>query len=349
MTIALETLLSSPDLLALKLDLDRERIWFVPLSADEYHAFAFLDERMQRRSTGAYLINLPGLSEHLSSRPLPRPVHYIFHGAHCCSTLLARCLEHLDCFVLKEPYLLTQIAILRDCPAARPMDWHNRVAAELPGWLNMATLLLSRTYGTRKSVVIKTNDLCNGLGRELLARDSRSKIIFLQSPLKTFLLSVLKQQGRRAWTRERLNILARPLAAMPELVPIEIVDLSDAEAAAALWLFNCSLCRDLLTGPESGRVLPLDGEAVAERPLATVSLAAKFFELEFPEDWAARHSVDLESNRHAKDLSKSYGADTRKRERAEAEAQFGAEAELGIEWAMRAAPKLTAQGPFPLR
>jgi hypothetical protein len=181
-----------------------------------------------------------------------------------------------------------------------------------------------------------------------LARDSRSKILFLQSPLKTFLLSVLKLPGRRTWARERLSIIAGPLAAtlFPDLATAE---LSDAEATAALWLYNCSLCRSLLTGPESHRVLAIGGEAVADNPLDTVSLGAEFLGLAVPESGAVQGLIELEAARHAKDISVPYDGAARRRDRALADGRFGAEAELGVSWAMRAAPGLVADCPFPLR
>jgi hypothetical protein len=348
MTIALETLLSSPDLLPLRLDLDRERILFAPLSAEEYRKFAFLDDRMQRQVTGAYLIDLKGLSKHLSSRPLPRPMHYILHGAHCCSTLLARCLETLTgCFVLKEPYLLTQIAILRDCLAARPKGWNARIDSELPDWFKMSTLLLNRTYGADDVVIVKANDLCNGLGPDLLSRDSRSKIVFLQSPLRAFLLSVLKLPGRRDWARQRLEILAAPIAAAGLFPDVADRHLSDAETAAALWVYNCWLCRGLMSGSGSERVLAMSGEMVSDQPLRSVTQTAEFFRLAVPQTSATQALIESECTRHAKDTSLSYDADARKRDRAEAELQFGSEAALGLAWARRSAPSLAQQGPFP--
>ena len=349
MTLALERLLSSPDLLPIRLDLDRERIWFAPLMREEYRRSAFLDDRMERQAPGAYLIDLKSLSDLLRARPLPRPMHYILHGAHCCSTLLARCLETLTgCFVLKEPYLLTQIAILKDCLSARPAGWKARVDDELPDWFKMSTLLLNRAYGTADTVIVKANDLCNGLGPDLLVRDSRSKVIFLQSPLKTFLLSVLKLPGRREWARERVTILAAPLAASGLVDGPARSSLSDAEAAAALWLHNCLICERLLSGPDSARVLALSGEAIAEDPVESTGLAARFLGLTVPEASAARRRIALESTRYAKDTTIPYGADARKLDRAQADAAFGPEAEQGIAWAMRLAPALV-RAPFSFR
>ncbi|HYM17497.1 MAG TPA: hypothetical protein VEU06_02935 [Micropepsaceae bacterium] len=350
MTLALEALLSSPDLLPLRLDLDRERVWFAPLTADEYRRSAFLDDRMDRQTQGAYLIDLKSLAEHLRARPLPRPMHYILHGAHCCSTLLARCLQTLGgCFVLKEPYLLTQIAILKDCLSARPPRWKARVDDELPDWFKMSTLLLNRAYGAADTVVVKANDLCNGLGPDLLARDSRSKVIFVQSPLKSFLLSVLKLPGRREWARERLTILAVPLAASGIVDGLSRSSMSDAEAAAALWLYNCLICQNLLAGSQSAHVLALSGEAIAEDPLEATCLAARFLGLDGPEAPAARGQIEFESTRYAKDTALPYGAAARKLDWAEADAAFGLEAEQGIAWALRVAPGLAASGPFALR
>jgi len=277
-------------------------------------------------------------------------MHYILHGAHCCSTLLARCLETFTgCFVLKEPYLLTQIAILKDCLSARPAGWKARVDDELPDWFKMSTLLLNRAYGTGDTVIVKTNDLCNGLGPDLLARDSRSKVIFVQSPLKTFLLSVLKLPGRREWVRERVAILAAPLAASGLVKGISDSRLSDAEAAAALWLYNCLICQALLGSPESARVLAMSGEAIAENPVEATCLAAGFLGLTVPEEAAARDRIELESGRNAKDTTLPYGAEARKLDRAQADAAFGAEAEQGVAWAMLVAPTLAANGLFPFR
>jgi hypothetical protein len=347
-TITLNTLLASPDLMPLQLDLGRQRVQFVPLTAGEYRNAAFLDDRTQRKTPRVCHVDLRGLLEHLRCRQLPRPVHYVLHGALCCSTLLARYLEGLsDCFVLKEPFLLTQIAMLRYGASVDGTASRNQIAAEWPSWFDMSTFLLARSYGASDSVVIKVNDLCNALGEDLLARDSRSKILFLQSPLKTFLLSALNSFERRRWVRGRLLVVGCLFARIPFLADVEPSDLSDSEAAAALWLFNCAVCQFMLSGPAAHRVMTLNGEAVADRPRDTLCIAREFFGLGAAD--AGADLTDIPSSRHAKDISVPYDAHARARDRTKTEAQFGAETEAGIAWAMRTASTWTALCPFPFR
>jgi hypothetical protein len=290
-------------------------------------------------------VDLKELSHHLRARQLSRPVHYIMHGALCCSTLLARYLEGLtDCFVLKEPFLLTQMAMLRygAGPDSAGSLGHED---EWKSLFDMSTFLLARSYGAGDSVVIKTNDLCNALGADFLARDSRSKIIFLQSPLKTFVLSTLNSPERRNWVRGRLLVVGKLFASVPFLANVKISDLCDCEAAAALWLFNCAMGQSLLSGPERNRVMTMNGEDIATRPQETLRIARVFFDLA-----SAQSAADLtvpQSSQHAKDSSMAYDADARARARARAEVRFGDEAQSAIAWAIGTAAQWAELCPFP--
>src|SRR5262249_30098623 len=124
---------------------------------------------------------------------------------------------------------------------------------------------------------------------------------------------------------------------------------TDAELAVALWLFNCALGRELLTGPEPERVMALDGEAVAADPLNAVSAAAAFLGLALPDVDALRALLSAETMRDAKNISRAFGAEARRLDLETAALEFGDEAEQGVSWALRSAPELVAASPFALR
>jgi hypothetical protein len=102
-------LLRSPDFYPLKMDFDNGTISFVPMSRATYKVATFLDGRIQPASPKRYDIPTAEIP------PALNPVHYIFHAALCCSTLLARYLERLKGAALPDTDGRRQAE--RDCSA----------------------------------------------------------------------------------------------------------------------------------------------------------------------------------------------------------------------------------------
>src|SRR5690242_9997556 len=94
----------SPEWFPVSIDPRARRMRFVRMSPETYRASVFLDARTHHLGE----IRTAGMDELLRGRPRgPSRVHYIFHTAFCCSTLLARHLEALPrVLVLKEPGIL---------------------------------------------------------------------------------------------------------------------------------------------------------------------------------------------------------------------------------------------------
>ena len=322
----------SPDLHAAKVDFDTRLISFVPMTRATYRASSFLDHRTQAASRESLEVPISDLLAAGAELPPPQgSVHYIFHAAFCCSTLLARYLDLIPpCFVLKEPLLLTETALVR--PHA--IEAHNDGTlppAEWDRFFNLSVRLLNRRYAPEDVVVSKANDLCNSLGEILLARDPASKAVFLTISLKEFLLLVLKAPDRRQWLRARLRRALKDAAIIPELHGFDPSAMTDAEGGAYLWALNEAL-RERMCSPAPGRVLTLPGESVADVPEEAVRAAAEHFGLPVSNGLPKSIFSDATAARHAKDTSRTYNARSRRKELKALEKQIGREADEGVKW-----------------
>jgi len=331
-------LFASPHLHPVKVDFDSRLISFVPMTRATYRASSFLDRRTQAASLESLEVRIPDLL--LAAAELPPPqgvVHYIFHAAFCCSTLLARYLDLIPpCFVLKEPLMLTEAAIVRPRAMAASVGLQSDSMANLPEWhrfLDLSIRLLSRRYVPEDVVVTKTNDLCNSLGEILLARDFESKAVFLTIGLKEFLLLVLKAPDRRQWLRARLRRAQKDAALIPELAGFDPAVMTEVEGGAYLWALNEAL-RARMCSAYPGRVLTIPGESVADAPVEAVRAAAAHFELPISNGLPKNIFSDATAARHAKDPSRSYNARSRRKELKALEKQIGRETDGGVKWAI---------------
>ena len=327
-------LFSSPDLHPAKVDFDTRLISFVPMTKMSWRASSFLDHRTRAASGESLQIPIPELL--LAAAELPPPqggVHYIFHAAFCCSTLLARYLDLIPpCFVLREPLMLTETALIRP----RAIEAHNEGTlppAEWDCFLNLSLRILNRRYAPEDVVVTKANDLCNSLGEILLARDPASKAVFLTIGLKEFLLVVLKEADRRQWLRARLRRALKDAAIIPELAGFDPAVMTEAEGGAYLWALNEAL-RVRMCSAHPGRVLTISGESVADAPAEAVRGAAHHFGLPVSNGLPKSIFSDATSAKHAKDPSRSYNARSRRKELKALEKQIGREADAGMKWAV---------------
>jgi hypothetical protein len=325
-------LFRSPDFYPLKMDFDTGTLSFVPMSRAAYKASSFLDGRVQPTSLERYDIpaDLLAAAQLPSS---PNRVHYIFHAAFCCSTLLARYLELIPpCFVLKEPLFLTQMAVVRPHASAS----HNG-ALDPAAWtrlLDLCARLLGRGYAPKDIVAIKVNDICNSLGELLLARDPASKAVFVTIGLKDFLLVLLKAPDRRQWLRGRLLKAQQDAATVPQLAGFDPAKMSDAEGGAYLWALNEALRLRLCSVGQS-RVLTLPGEEIADSPAEAVRAVANHFGLPMGQGLPKDLFCGVTAARYAKDPSRAYDAGSRRKELKTLRKQIGAETDRGVEWAAK--------------
>lgn len=333
--------LATPDWFPMRIDSLRDVMLFVPMSRDAFRQAAFLDMRDVVPPGGATTLRAP-MPKLLTRHPLC-PIQFILHGGYGGSTLLARYLEELPhCLVLKEPDVLGQLSSFKNQPLApgKPDRWGDQ--------FKVVFAMLARAYPFDTAVVVKASCMCNWMANSLLDHDEKTKIVFMVSPLRLFLLQILKVEHRRRWLREHMKFLVRPMYQVPFLMDLEAENLTDGQRAATMWLLNSFLCRSLLERPDSHRVRVLNGESLISQPKEPVIAAADFLGL--LDDDTNRAAVDglRPLSYHAKDSRLPYGAAARANELADAEARCGSEVEAAMSWASAVSAGWLRQSPFPM-
>lgn len=243
MAVTLADLLASPD--HYLHSFEGEAAVFVPMSRAAYHRSIFLDGRISPEGPGA--MRLP-LAPFAGKVPPAARTGWIFHVAHCGSTLLARALDQPTTnLILREPLALRQIALAPD--AAR---------------LTLVAAMLGKRYRSELPNVVKANVPVNFMLPRLLAQDPAAPAIFLYLDLSDYLLAILRSTDHRAWLQRVTTQLADHLG--------DLRAMSDAQRAAALWLAQIRAFAAALTTMQHGR--SLNAEHFFADPGATLEAAA---------------------------------------------------------------------------
>lgn len=310
---------SNPDLRAVARDAHwlahryepgRDAIHFLKLSRDDHRAVTFVTEEY--------------LSADLPREVLPRgeavataagtaaPIHFIFHSAFCCSTLLARAFDIPGVSMgLKEPTILNDLSGWR---YQRPEP--RFVAQVLDGVLG----LLARPLGSGEAVVVKPSNVLSGLYRAMLAMRPDARALLLYAPLDVYLGSIAKKGlDGRLWVRDLFLKLRRE--GMIERLGFDdeaLFGQTDLQIAAAGWLIQHALFADL-AAQFGDRVRTLDSELLVARPEAAMKALAAHYRLQVSDTQREQIVAEVFS-RHGK-LDQAFNRDTRIAEqRAAAEA-----------------------------
>jgi hypothetical protein len=222
----------------------------LPMSRAAYHRSIFLDRRISPVAARPAEVPVRDLTEALPQR---LPVGWIFHVAHCGSTLLARALDQPQAnLVLREPLTLRQLAVGPDKER-----------------LTIAAAMLSRRYQANLPTIVKANVPVNFLLPDLVDVDAQARAIFLYLGLDDYLPAVLRDDGHRIWLRRVTAELSAYLG--------DLSALSDAERAAALWLRQMEIFAAAVARLPNARAL--DGEVFFAAPGEAVRLAADHLEV----------------------------------------------------------------------
>lgn len=224
---------------------DGESALFVPMDRGAYHRSIFLDRRISRAAAGELRIAAKQLA---AASPPAAPTAWIFHVAHCGSTLLARALDDPGAsLVLREPLALRQTALAPD-----------------PARLALVLAMLSKRYRADVPTLVKANVPVNFLLPMLADADPAARAILLYLPLGDYLAAILRSETHRAWLRNVTNQLAAHLG--------DLSASSDAERAAALWLAQVRAFATALGRMPNARAL--DAEAFFAEPGGVLKAAA---------------------------------------------------------------------------
>ncbi|WP_156930409.1 hypothetical protein [Sphingomonas jaspsi] len=313
---------ASPDYHCLGMGQDRAQ--FVRMDRDDYRQSLFLDRRLVTKRPEILELPLAPLIGVSSGAATGSP-RWIFHVAHCGSTLLANLLDQPGrSLVLREPPALRQVGIARGQGMA--VDAVERR-------FGLAHRLSSRTFDPAETVVIKANVPVN-FCLDLVAKvqpNSPAVLLYLDWP--DYLTAILRTDNHRSWLT---NITSTFRAMIESILGAPLSDV-DAERAASLWLAQMQLYRGFMDANPAAAAL--DAELLFQDPLATAAAVASHLGL---------HGVDPTTNAaalgsYSKNPSQPFDSETRRR-RAEADRErLSGELAVAGAWLAR----ITAQDGLP--
>lgn len=242
---------------------------FVEMDRQAYHRSIFTDRRLSPKSPAIQRVSVEAvLAAQAAHAPAARSgVCYIFHIAHCGSTLLARALDvpaiNLVC---REPMALRQLGVEAASfyGAAAPESWRRRAA--------LAWTLLSRRYNSDGPAIVKANVPVNFALAPLMALNPDQPAILLYYPLEDYLLAILRSDVHRGWVEHVSGELAHGIAAV-------VGPGGDGDAlavkAARLWLAQLLIYADALG--QFPNAVSLDAESLFNAPADTLSASFAHF------------------------------------------------------------------------
>ncbi|MBA3675842.1 MAG: hypothetical protein H0W74_00340 [Sphingosinicella sp.] len=252
MTLTLDDLFASPD--HYLHSFEGEAALFMPMDREAYHRSIFLDGRISPAASRTMLLPVKNFTERI---PQPAGTGWIFHIAHCGSTLLARALDQLSTnLVLREPFALRQLGFDYD---------EERLA--------LVAAMLSKRYRPDTPTIVKANVPVNFLLPHLIRLEPDAHAIFLQCSLRDYLLAILRDENHREWMRRVTTHLASHLGGLSGL--------ADHERAAALWLAQMQAFARAIRQLPNAR--SLDSEAFFARPRHFVGVAARHLQVPITE------------------------------------------------------------------
>jgi hypothetical protein len=302
MVPTLDDLFASPD--HYLHSFDAEEAVFLSMDREAYHRSIFLDGRISPADATPSRIPVRELMEAIR-RPATQTA-WIFHVAHCGSTLLARALDEVSTnLVLREPAGLRQLAFAPDA---------QRLA------LMMA--MVSKRYRPDVPTIVKANVPVNFLLTDLTAFDADAPTIFLYLGLRDFVLATLRNERHRLWLRRLTGQLSAHLG--------DCSRMSDAERTAALWLAQMHAFSTAVANLTNARTL--DGEAFFAAPSHFLGLAAAHLHVPMTRDEVDARVRGPLFETYSKIPDMPFTNETRLEMRAELEPALAPELEEARRW-----------------
>lgn len=299
---------------------------FLPVSRDVHRACTFItDEYLPKDLPYQSFTSQQIASESINTAPL----HFIFHSAYCCSTLLARALDVEGTSMgLKEPVILNDI-----------VGWRRRGALKSK-WsqtLDQSLDLLSRPFGHDKAVIIKPSTICNPLAEDMMTLRPDATALLLYAPIDSFLLSIAKKNmWGRLWARKLLTGAIDDGYAIGGFSQNEWLELTDLQVAAICWLSQHALFQKLIDKFGPDKVQTLDSDTLLARPQEAITALSDHFNLQFNPNEVEDILKGPAFNSHSKSNT-SYDTDARARERKAEHNKHAEEISMVAQWAVAVA------------
>jgi hypothetical protein len=280
----------NPLWLADRYDPTHDTVYFRYVDRDKHRSITFLtDEYLGESASPAIIRRNDALATQFDAAPL----HFIFHSAFCCSTLLARAFDIPNVSMgLKEPVILNDI-----------VGWRQRGGdpSRLGQVLDDMLSLLARRFAEGEAVVIKPSNVCNGLAEAMMALRPDARALLLYAPLPLFLGSVAKKgMWGRLWVRELMIRQLKEGFINLGFSEEDYLGLTDLQAAAVGWLAQHMLFTRMIAHFGEARVATLDSEKLLSDASAAMTRLSTHFGLGLNPEAIAKIVAGPAFTRHSK-------------------------------------------------
>jgi len=305
---------------------------FIQTTRSDLSRFSFLDSRTLGQNVKIETIPAPQVIQALQKidfRNNINQANYLFHTSFCCSTMLARCLDHPGKNLsLKEPFALLRLAAYKRFSAffdpAGP-NWNN---------LRDITLyLLARPFHSGEKILMKPSNGANNILPEILACRQTDKILLLYGDLEGFLISVLR--GGQVRISSVAPILEGLMQEFLDTLPLsveQIRSLNDLQRMSLVWGLQMQFLKQTMAQDNNQRAKSLNCKIFLQEPAETLKKLVDFYGLEFSD----RDQVEIlrgpAFNAHSKTTSKKFSKHLRTQEEENILNIFGKDIRETITW-----------------
>lgn len=306
-------------------DANGDRLTFVNVPREVQRQRTFLDRR--------FLQDLPK-TDFVPVKSLPRevatdragPLHFIFHTAFCCSTLLTRAFDLPGAAMgLKEPEILLSFADAFESKG-RSFEFHAALSITLD--------LLSRPLAPGETQIVKASNLANPIVPSILDARQDAKAIIMHSSLESYLRTTGKNElTGRSFNREALMQLRPSMPLHSDLTDAVIMRLTDLEVAALVWLMQVRFFKRVIAHHGAERVRTLSSQTLLARPAETLQSAGDFFNVAPKTTGWDEVAAGPVFKEHAKALGRPYNAEVRRTDLETAGAAHAREIAEVMQWA----------------
>lgn len=314
-------------------------VHYIRATRDDHRQAVFLTDEYLKNASSPRAVGLPAAAGAAVGAGEKAPLHFIFHSAYCCSTLLARAFDQPTLSMgLKEPQILNDLSGWR-MRGAQPQE----VAHVMAGVL----AVLSRPFGEGEAVVVKPSNLVNGLAGLMLHVSPSSRAVFLYAPLKDFLGSIARKGiWGRHWVRDLMVKQMREGLINFGLQGEDYLRLTDLQAAAVGWLAQHALFSQLVSKFGAERVRTLNSVELMKAPDVAMRKLLDHYGLAM-DDTALRELVNGPVfTKHSKN-DEAFDAEAREAERQAGEALHADEIEKVAIWAKTMAKNANVSFELP--
>lgn len=321
------TIVRNPEWFPYRYDAENDTVRFTRISREAHRAAAFLRDECLPDSGN--LLTL-GREEALAGMgAATAPVHFIFHSAYCCSTLLARAFDAPGAAMgLKEPLILNDM-----------VGWNQRGGdrARIAMVLDHSLRLLARPFEPGEATIVKPSNIANGFIGAMLSLRPQARALFLYAPLSTYLPSIAKKGlWGRLWVRTLLISLIKEQRIDLGFDPQQYLELSDLQVAAIGWIAQQAQFNELLQRYGAERIATLNSEDLLAAPRDAMSRLNRLFGTGMSEERVAQIVAGPAFGENSKTFT-SYGVEAREAEKKVAASAHGEELEFVTGWAIEVA------------